>query len=140
MLLENKSFLIHVTCEVVVLSVLIFWVSRKTNNLWEQIDDLSQRLEDQEEKIDNHERIIKQLIDTLNKTRIQPTYKQHKNTVTKSKVIINNDVNDDDDVNDQEETESQMDEALREELAELSDLGSNTMEPKKNEISVNLQE
>ncbi len=82
MLLENKSLLIHVTCEVVVLGVLIFWVSRKTNNLWEQVDDLSQRLEDQEEKLHNHERIIKQLIETINSLRLQSVTKAPKTPKT----------------------------------------------------------
>lgn len=145
-LLENKTLLIHVACEVVVLGVLIFWVHRKTSNLWDQIDELSQRLEDQEDKIQNHERIIKEMIQVLKQR--QPTSVQSqpprssrvskkphlkspvkKPTITKSRhnnVLVDDPVDDpvddkfDDPVDDEfDETESEMDEALKDELAEL---------------------
>lgn len=56
----------HVACEVLVLSVVMFWVHKKTSNLWTQIEELTQRIEDQEEKIQNHERVLKQIIDLFN--------------------------------------------------------------------------
>ena len=137
LLFENKSTLIHVTCEVVVLGVLVFWVNRKTSNLWEQVDDLSQRLEEQEEKIQNHERIIKQLIETINQSRV--ANQSQKPKTHKNQVIVKNVTEDIEDINvtnitindlveqsedttdleELEETESEMDEALKEELEEL---------------------
>ena len=149
MLLENKTLLIHVTCEVVVLGVLIFWVHRRTSNLWEQIEDMSQRLEDQEDKIQNHERIIKEMINMLNSQRVPPaqqsvvkqTKPPHRKPPARKLQKVEEPVEDIEEnllemnieEDDFEETESEMDDALKDELAELDvDLSTDDQDVKKN--------
>ena len=65
-LLENKQ-IIHIATEVVVLIGLTFYFSSKNKKLMEHIEDLSQRLEDQEDLIQKHEQIIRQLVQAVNK-------------------------------------------------------------------------
>lgn len=64
-LLENKQ-LIHIATEVVALIALIFYFSSKNKKLMQYIEDLSQRLEDQEDLIQKHEQIIRQLVQAVN--------------------------------------------------------------------------
>lgn len=64
-LLENKQQLIHVASEVVVLIGLTFYFSSKNKKLMQHIEDLAQRLEEQEDLIQKHEQIIRQLVATV---------------------------------------------------------------------------
>lgn len=64
-LLENKQ-VIHVATEIVVLIGIMFYFSSKNKKLVSHIEDLSQRLEDQEDLIQKHEQVIKQLVQTIN--------------------------------------------------------------------------
>ena len=64
-LLENKQ-IIHIATEIVVLIGITFYFSSKNKKLLSHIEDLSQRLEDQEDLIQKHEQIIKQLFNTVN--------------------------------------------------------------------------
>ena len=64
-LLENKQ-IIHIATEIVVLIGIIFYFSSKNNKLLDHIEDLSQRLEDQEDLIQKHEQIIRQLVQAVN--------------------------------------------------------------------------
>jgi cell division septum initiation protein DivIVA len=65
-LLENKQ-IIHIATEIVALMGIVFYFSSKNKKLLEHIEDLSQRLEDQEDLIQKHEQIIRQLVQTVNK-------------------------------------------------------------------------
>jgi len=64
-LLENKQ-MIHIATEIVVLIGITFYFSSKNKKLSEYIEDLSQRLEDQEDLIQKHEQIIRQLVQAVN--------------------------------------------------------------------------
>lgn len=64
-LLENKQ-IIHIATEIVALIGIIFYFSSKNKKLLEHIEDLSQRLEDQEDLIQKHEQIIRQLVQAVN--------------------------------------------------------------------------
>lgn len=64
-LLENKQ-IIHIVTEIITITVIIFYFSSKNKKLLGHIEDLSQRLEDQEDMIQKHELIIKQLVQAIN--------------------------------------------------------------------------
>ena len=64
-LLENKQ-IIHIVTEIIAAIVIIFYFSSKNKKLLGHIEDLSQRLEEQEDIIQKHELIIKQLVHVIN--------------------------------------------------------------------------
>ena len=64
-LLENKQ-IIHIATEIVALIAIVFYFSSKNKKLLDHIEDLSQRLEDQEDLIQKHEQIIRQLVQKVN--------------------------------------------------------------------------
>ena len=64
-LLENKQ-IIHIVTEIIAAIVIIFYFSSKYKKLLGHIEDLSQRLEEQEDIIQKHELIIKQLVHAIN--------------------------------------------------------------------------
>lgn len=64
-LLENKQ-IIHIVTEIIAAIVIIFYFSSKNKKLLGHIEDLSQRLEEQEDIIQKHELIIKQLVHAIN--------------------------------------------------------------------------
>jgi hypothetical protein len=74
-LIENKN-IIHIATEIVTIFGVIFYFSSKNKKLLEHIEDLSQRLEDQEDLIQKHEQIIKQLVISINKNNITTKKKQ----------------------------------------------------------------
>jgi hypothetical protein len=59
-LLENNKQMIHVASEVVVLLGITYYFSSKNKKLVDQLDDLSQRVEEQEEIIQKHIELFKQ--------------------------------------------------------------------------------
>ena len=80
-LLQNKQ-IAHVATEIVVLLGITFYFSSKNKKLLEHIEDLSQRLEDQEDSIQKHDQIIKQLVQIVNNRNVQP--QQHRAPVNSS--------------------------------------------------------
>jgi hypothetical protein len=73
-LLQNKQ-IAHVATEIVVLLGITFYFSSKNKKLLEHIEDLSQRLEDQEDSIQKHDQIIKQLVQIVNNINVQPKHR-----------------------------------------------------------------
>lgn len=65
-LLENKQQMIHIASEVVVLIGLTFYFNQQNKKLTGHIEDLAQRIEEQEDLIQNHENVIKQLVEQVN--------------------------------------------------------------------------
>ena len=63
-LLNNKQA-IHIAAEVVVLTGLTFYFSSKNRRLLEHVEDLAQKLEDQEDKIQKLERIVNNMGNAL---------------------------------------------------------------------------
>lgn len=73
-LLENPQ-IIHIISEVVVFIGITFYFSQKNKKLMNHINDLTQRLEDQEDIIQKHEQLILKLmnsVDELQKINQQP--------------------------------------------------------------------
>ena len=94
----EKKHMIHILTEVVVLVALTFYFSSKNKKLLEHIEDLSKRLEEQEEIVQNHEKIIQQLVENVNKNKEvykkqSPSnlkYTKQSNRKNKDKVLLEN--------------------------------------------------
>jgi phage shock protein A len=63
---ENKSMLIHVAAEIIVVIGITFYFSQKNKKLMGHINDLIQRIEDQEDIIQKHEQLINNLTNAIN--------------------------------------------------------------------------
>ena len=63
-LLENKQ-IIHIISEIVVITGITIYFSQQTKKLKSHINDLTQRIDDQDEIIQTHEKKIAQLISTV---------------------------------------------------------------------------
>jgi hypothetical protein len=93
----EKKHMIHILTEIVVLVALTFYFSSKNKKLLEHIEDLSKRLEEQEELVQNHEKIIQQLLENVNKNKevykkqspSNPKYTKQSNRKNKDKVLEN---------------------------------------------------
>ena len=59
--------MIHIVSEVVVVVALTFYFNQKNKKLMAHIEDLAQRVEEQEDLLQKHEQIIKQLVDHISK-------------------------------------------------------------------------
>ena len=70
--LEKKD-MIHIATEIVVLIGITFYFSSKNKKLLDHIEDLSKRLEEQEDIVQKHEKIIMQLVQTINNQNNQRT-------------------------------------------------------------------
>ena len=69
---DNKQ-MVHIVSEIIVLIALVYYVNQKNKKLLGYIEDLSQRIEEQEDKIENHETILRKIIDNLNRSNIERT-------------------------------------------------------------------
>jgi len=63
--------LIHIVSEVMVLVGLTFYFTQKNKKLGDHIEDLAQRVEEQEDLLQKHEQIIKRLVDHITKQELQ---------------------------------------------------------------------
>lgn len=63
--LENKQ-LVHIASEVVVLVGLVVYINQKHKKVMKHIEDMVQKIEDQEDMIQKHEEIIKRLVSHIN--------------------------------------------------------------------------
>lgn len=64
--MENKQQMIHIASEVVVLLGLTFYFNKKNKKIMEHIEDLAQRIEEQEDLLQKHEQVIKKLVNFIN--------------------------------------------------------------------------
>jgi outer membrane biosynthesis protein TonB len=64
-LLENKQ-LLHVAGEVVILLGVTYFFTQKHKKVMAHVEDLAQRLEEQDEMIQKHEQVIRKLVETIN--------------------------------------------------------------------------
>jgi hypothetical protein len=67
-LLENKQ-IIHVASEIVVLTGLTFYFSQKNKKLTGHIEDLAERIEEQEDLLQKHEQVIRKLVEFVNQQK-----------------------------------------------------------------------
>jgi spore germination protein YaaH len=64
-LFENKQQIIHIATEIIALIAITFYFSQKNKKLMTHIEDLAQRIEDQEETILKHEKMINTMLETI---------------------------------------------------------------------------
>ena len=69
-LLENKQ-LLHVASEVVILVSLVYYINQKNKKLMGYIEDLVQRIEEQDDMINRHEQFIKNYLSIANQKNVQ---------------------------------------------------------------------
>lgn len=62
--------MVHIVSEVVVLVGLTFYFNQKNKKLMAHIEDLAQRIEEQEDLLQKHDQIIKQLVDHVSKQQV----------------------------------------------------------------------
>ena len=63
---ENKTTLIHIASEIIIIIGISFYFSQKNKKLMGHINDLIQRIEDQEDIIQKHEQLINNLNNAIN--------------------------------------------------------------------------
>ena len=64
-ILENKQ-MVHIASEIIALIGLTFYFNQKNKKLMNHIEDLAQRIEEQEDLLQKHENIIKKLVASVN--------------------------------------------------------------------------
>lgn len=86
---ENKQLLVHVVSEVVVLIGITYYFSGKNKKLMNHIEDLVQRIEEQEDIIQQHDQQIKKLISFhVQKSQQNTIMKKQEYSVPKQSEII----------------------------------------------------
>ena len=144
---EHKVTLIHAACEIAVLGAVIFWFQKKTNNMWNKIEELSalakaqqEIIEKQEEMLQQHNAALQKIYAAMGATQVPETPKKpphkrpplaprmshSKSQPNAPKPVVEQFVDDNDLLQTEEEledddfgeTESEMDDALREEFEE----------------------
>lgn len=60
--------MIHIASEIVVVIGLTFYFNQKNKKLMSHIEDLSQRIEEQEDILQKHEKVIRKLLDFINQS------------------------------------------------------------------------
>jgi hypothetical protein len=144
---NNKQMMVHIVSEIVVLVGITFYFNQKNKKLMAHIEDLAQRVEEQEDLLQKHDQIIKQLVDHLSKQQAmtQQNIVQHSPKApitTKQKVLSKHQVvqqapvrvhfaqEEEEEEEEQEEekcdseleTEADFDTELQEELNDLVDV------------------
>lgn len=93
-LLEKKE-IIHIASEVIVIVGIVYYFNQKNKTLLTHIEDLVQRIEEQEDLLQKHEQIIKNLVENLNHlansqherpANNQQSISHQKHTVPKNKI------------------------------------------------------
>ena len=77
--MENKQ-LIHIASEIVALVGLTFYFNQKNKKLLGHIENLSQKIEEQEDLLQKHEHVIKKMVEFIND-------QNQKNTIITSPVL-----------------------------------------------------
>jgi len=83
---ETKQ-IVHIATEIVILLGIVFYFSSKNKKLIEHIEELSNRLDEQEDTIQKHEQIIRQLVQKVNS--VQPSTVQN-STLSSNKLFKTN--------------------------------------------------
>ena len=76
---ENK-YLIHIASEIIIIIGIAFYFNKENKKLKSNIDDLSQRIKEQDELLKNHSQLIKKLMESTN--RIQMTHNDDISNIT----------------------------------------------------------
>lgn len=86
-LLQNQK-LFHIVSEFLILIVLIYYYNQKYKKMLSYIEDLVQRVEEQEEIIQKHDQILKSLVSQQLQKIQQPTQVQVTNTQQPTQVQV----------------------------------------------------
>jgi hypothetical protein len=128
-LLENKDT-VRIVVESVVLLGVVFYFSNKNKKMMEHIGDLTQRLEEQEDRIEKLEKLMKLTEDNYMKpvnkvNKPKPVFKSLPKPVVVPLQPVNEDEisieSDDSDNEIVSERESELDSLIKNELQELKD-------------------
>lgn len=113
-LFENKQLFIHIATEMIVIVGVFFYFSQKHRKLLGNIEELSQRLEEQEEIIQKHDKLIQKLISQKKQHtfKVKDKVKDNKVIIPKNVVIVSQE-------HDEDDEDDNMDNELEEELKEL---------------------
>lgn len=84
-LLDNKQ-IIHIVVEIVIILGIFFYFSQKNKKLMKHINDLTQRLEEQEDIIQKHEQMINKLAEMIENNNRKPSPKSDSKKPEKKKV------------------------------------------------------
>lgn len=121
---QNKSILIHITCEIIIIGVTIYWIKKKNKYLQDEINMLNNKIFEQDKIIKQHASLINQLFGIINNQNTNQNNTQLSNDNNKFEIKSKNILGDDmlsnlfeKDV----ETESQLDKKIEKELKELED-------------------
>jgi hypothetical protein len=63
--MENKQ-MVHIASEIVVLFGLTFYFNQKNKKLMSHIEDLAQKVEEQDDLLQKHEQVIKKMVEFIN--------------------------------------------------------------------------
>ena len=87
-LFENKQQIIHIATEIIALIAITFYFSQKNKKLMTHIEDLAQRIEEQEETLQKHDKLIQKMSSTI--TTLQTQLQQYSSN-SRTHVNIKND-------------------------------------------------
>jgi hypothetical protein len=128
-LMENKQQMIHIASEIIVLIGLTFYFNQKNKKLLGHIEDLAQRIEEQEDILQKHEQMLQKLLGSTPRNSkpifIPSKFSKSRKTEVNS-LPQNNEIPDKVPLVSSEvsEDESDLDDAIAEELEELEELKS----------------
>lgn len=103
---NNKNIILHITCEIVILCLIIYWNNKKYNKLLNHVTELNIKINEQEEIIKLHNKQINDLFEKINKKQITPKQDSLVKKEVCQKIV---------------DTESELDNSIEKELAELNE-------------------
>lgn len=138
-MLNNKTLIIHISCEIVVLSIIVFWSVKNNKKLNDKITELETKVDNYENRIKELENTVKEMIQVIDnflkqgvnrETQMEkpretrhrmelPIVKKVKKSIKNQQVKDVSDVEIKEDVSEISETESMLDKYLENELKEL---------------------
>ena len=81
----NKILIMHVVSEIIVLVAMVFYFSRQNRKLQTYIEDLAQRIEDQEDHIKKMDKMLRDVVNHINQ---QKSMHQQKSMYQQNKVSV----------------------------------------------------
>ena len=72
---QNKQLMVHIVSEVVVVVGLAFYFNQKNKKLLAHIEDLAQRVEEQEDLLQKHDQMLRKVFDHINQQQMQQKVK-----------------------------------------------------------------
>lgn len=111
--------IIHITSEIVIIGIILYWTNKRYNKLLNHIVELNMKINEQENVIESHSKLIEELFEKINKTQIIITQQSQSQPQQSSQIKEQKDNKKCE--NKVEETESELDNSIEKELAELDE-------------------